>query len=249
MTVGEISRLTGVTVRTLHHYDQIGLVVPVERTDAGYRLYGAAEIERLQEVLFLREIGFGLAEIESIVGDAAYDRETALRAQRRMLEAKAEHLLAMIETIDAAIHARGKDEPMSGDEMLGVFGDFDPAGYEQEAEERWGDPDAFVESRRRTSGYTRDDWKAIQGDAAAIDQAFIEMMDAGTPPDSPEAAEVVARHRAHITKWFYDCTPEIHAGPGQMYIADQRFTDNIDKARTGLAAYISEAIGAAVARG
>ena len=243
--MGDVARLTGVTVRTLHHYDQIGLVVPGVRTDAGYRVYGMAELQRLQEVLFLRELGFGLAEIRVLVEGPGHDRHAALRRQRRMLEAKAGHLLAMVDTIDAVLDNEREGTPMSGQDMLGVFGDFDPAAHAAETKERWGDSEAYRQSQQRTARYTPADWRRQQSEWAEIDAGFVALMEAGVPADSPQAAEVARRHRAHITEWFYDCTPEIHRGLAEMYVADPRFTENIDRTRPGLAAYMAEAITAA----
>jgi hypothetical protein len=133
---------------------------------------------------------------------------------------------------------------MTNEEMLDVFGDFDPAEHAAEAEERWGGTDAYRESVSRTAAYTKDDWITIRREADDINAGFLELMTAGDPADGQAAAALVDRHRAHISKWFYDCTPEIHEGLGQMYTADPRFQTNIDKAGAGLAAYLSDAIAA-----
>ena len=107
---------------------------------------------------------------------------------------------------------------MSAEEKLSVFGDFDPSEHEEEAERRWGSTDAYAQSARRTAQYTKDDWRAIQDEATEIYGAFAALIGAGTRPGSPDATAVVERHREHISRWFYDCTPEIHAGLGQMYV-------------------------------
>jgi DNA-binding transcriptional MerR regulator len=244
MTVGEIARLTRLTVRTLHHYHEIGLVVPGARSAAGYRLYGQAEVERLQEVLFFRELGFGLDQISKIVSSPGYDRTGALRAQRELLEASADRLLAMVDAIDTAIELERREMNMNPEEMLEVFGDFDPAQHEPEARERWGDTDAYRESTRRTARYTKADWEQLGREADEINAALVELMEGDIPTDGTEAMDLAELHRAHISKWFYDCTPKIHAGLGQMYLADARFTENIDKAAPGLARYLSDAIAA-----
>jgi len=244
MTVGEVARLAGLTVRTLHHYDEIGLVVPAARTEAGYRLYGRAEVERLQEVLLFRELGFGLVEIKEIVTRADYDRIAALLRQRGLLEARAERLLTMIDSVDTVIESERQGMTMDNESMLEVFGDFDPAEHEAEARERWGDNDAYQESARRTAAYTKQNWEQIGRENEEINDALIALMDAGAPAGSAEAMAVAERHRAHISKWFYECTPEIHAGLGRMYVADPRFTENIDQASPGLARYLSDAIAA-----
>jgi len=243
-TVGQIARLTGVSVRTLHHYDQIGLVSSAERSDSGYRLYGPREVARLQEVLLFRELVFGLGEIKQMVDRPGYDRLSALARQRRMLDAKAEHILAMVDAVDAAIEAERHGTGMSSEEMLGVFGEFDPAEHDEEARERWGETDAYRESSRRTAGYSRQHWERMKRESGEIDDTFISLMGAGAAPDSPEAMAAAERHREHITRWFYDCTPAMHAGLGQMYVADPRFAANIDEAEEGLAAYMAAAIAA-----
>jgi DNA-binding transcriptional MerR regulator len=242
LTVGEIAKLSGLTVRTLHHYEAIGLVVPGARTEAGYRLYGRPEIERLQEVLFFRELGFGLDEIRSMLEAQAYDRTALLSKQRELLLAKTRRLARMIEAIDAAIATATKGTTMTNEKMLEVFGDFDPAQHEDEARERWGDTDAYRQSVSRTARYTKTDWQQIGGEAAAINDAFIALMRAGIPPTDDEARSVAEQHRAHISKWFYECTPEVHAGLGRMYVEDERFTRNIDRAAPGLARYMSAAM-------
>lgn len=248
LTIGTVARLAGVTVRTLHHYDEIGLVKPSGRTDSGYRTYGPDEVERLQEVLFYRELGMSLETIGDIVGRNGYDREIALEQQRGLLERKAERILTMVDAVDRAIRAKRTGVQMSNEEMLGVFGDFDPAEYEEEAKARWGETDAFRQSTQRTSRYTQQDWETISAENDAIYQAFLALMAAGTPADGAAAMEIAEQHRAHISKWYYDCSIEIHAGLGQMYTADARFTANIDKHGEGLAEYMAAAIAANASR-
>lgn len=244
LTVGAVARIAGVTVRTLHHYDEIGLVVPGGRTAAGYRSYGRAEIQRLQEVLVLRELGFALKEIKEIVGRPTYNRAVALERQKELLEARADRLLALIDAVERAVDAERKGITMSSEELLGVFGDFDPGEYAEEAKERWGESDAYKQSAQRTARYTKQDWETIQAEADGIYQRFLSLMEASAPASSVAAMDVAEEHRAHITKWFYDCSKEIHAGLGQMYVADVRFRANIDKAGSGLAGYMSAAIAA-----
>lgn len=248
MTVGELARLSGLTVRTLHHYDELGLVVPGARSDAGYRLYGDHEVEQLQEVLFYRELGFGLDQIKTMLAEPGHDRRDALVRQRRMLEAKAERTLALIDAIDLAIEAERNGMKLTNEEMLEVFGDFDPSEHEDEARERWGDTDAYQESMRRTNSYSKEDWAVISREADEINQGLVALMEAGEPADGAAAMELAEQHRSHISRWFYDCSPEIHAGLGRMYVEDPRFTESIDKAAPGLARYLSEAIAANAGR-
>jgi DNA-binding transcriptional MerR regulator len=244
LTVGEVARLAGLTVRTLHHYDEIGLLVPAERTNAGYRLYRRSEVERLQEVLLFRELGFGLEAIKEIVNRPGYDRTAALLRQRELLEAKAERLLEMIDAVDVVVESERQGMAMNNEEMLEVLDGYVPAEYEAEVRERWGETGAYQESVRRTATYTKQEWEQMGREADEINDAFLALMEAGAPADSAEAMALAERHRSHISKWFYECTPEMHTGLGSMYVADSRFTENIDKAGEGLARYLSDAIAA-----
>jgi DNA-binding transcriptional MerR regulator len=244
MTVGATAKLAGVSVRTLHHYDEIGLVVPSARSGAGYRLYGPEDVARLQEALLFRELGFALDGIKRIVNEPSYRRITALQRQRELLEAKTERLMAMIDAVDAAVDAERRGITMANDEMLGVFGDFDPSEYEKEAKERWGDTDAYRQSAQRTARYTREDWERIKTEANEIYTAMAELMQAGASADGAEAMDVAERHRAHLSTWFYDCSKARHVGLGQMYVADPRFTATIDEFGAGLAGFLSAAIAA-----
>jgi DNA-binding transcriptional MerR regulator len=195
-------------------------------------------------VLFFRELGFSLVQIRQIVERPAYRRAAALERHRALLERKAGRLRAMLDAVDAAIDTEKRGTTMTAEEMLEVFGDFDPSQYEEEVKQRWGDTDAYRESARRTRSHTRTDWQQIGRESAEINDAFIALMAAGTPPDAPEARAVAERHRSHISKWFYECPPGIHRGLGEMYVADPRFTRNIDVAAPGLAQYMSAAIAA-----
>ncbi len=137
---------------------------------------------------------------------------------------------------------------MSNEDLLGVFGEFNPAEYEAEAEERWGGTDAYRESVRRTGSYGKPDWEQIGAESSGIERETADLMAAGVDPTSEEAMEIAERHRAHITRWFYECTPEIHAGLAAMYVADLRFKKHYDKVAPGLAAFLAAAIEANVAR-
>ena len=244
VTVGELAEICGVTVRTLHHYDEIGLLVPSARTAAGYRQYDDADIDRLQAILTYRELGLGLDEISAAV-DSPEDSIGVLRLARRRLSHRMAKLQAIARSLDDVIAGGGRTTPMTPEEKLSVFGDFDAEAHEEEARERWGGTEAFAQSARRTSNYTKADWAAIDAEISAIYEEFMSLKRQGIETAAPEASEVVAKHRGHISRWFYDCSPEIHAGLGQMYVADERFAENIDKAGEGLARYMADAIEAA----
>ncbi len=247
MTVGTVAGLAGITIRSLHHYDDIGLVTPRHRTEAGYRVYGRQEVERLQEVLFFRELGFSLAEIRALVDRPDYHRREALRDQRSMLIERIDRLRSMVSAIDRTLELQNGDT-MSEEEMLEVFGEFTPGDYAAEVEERWGDTDAYRQSFARTGSYTKDDWLRIKAEAADIEQAFVGLLHDGVSADDEAAMDVAERHRKHIGDWFYDCGYDMHAGLAELYVTDPRFTDNLDAIAPGLARYMRDAIVANVAR-
>jgi len=157
LRVGEVARLAHVSVRTLHHYDQLGLVVPSDRSEAGYRLYAPRDLENLQTVLFYRELGFPLDAVRALLSDPAFDRRRALTEQRDLIADRALRLEALLRLIDKTIAAADGGTQMSKEEMFEVFGKFDPAEYEDEAKQRWGDTDAYKESARRTARYSKED--------------------------------------------------------------------------------------------
>jgi len=245
LTVGQIADLAGVTIRTLHHYDKIGLIQPSHRTQSGYRMYDGAAINRLQEVMFFRELDFSLEDIRAILDQPTYERTDALHRQRDLLEAKAGLILNLIDAVERSIAAEQEGAPMTNEEKLEVFGDFDPSEHEAEVEQRWGATVEYAQSIKRTKDYGKADWEIINAENAEIYAQFVGLMPAGAK--TPEARDVVERHRQHISRWYYDCSPQIHAGLGQMYIADERFTENIDKTAEGLAAFMAEAFAAAYA--
>jgi DNA-binding transcriptional MerR regulator len=242
-TIGDVARLAGITIRTLHHYDDIELLTPSERRANGYRGYSAADISRLQQILAYRELDLGLEEIRRLLDERSNPVAALSRARYRIAQQvnRLEHIAA---TLDAAIASEVKGTTMTPEDKLKAFGDFDPEAHSDAVEERWGGTDAFAESARRTNSYTPDDWQRLTSEADDIYQAMLRLMDAGIPPDSTDAAVIVDAHRAHITKWFYTCSLEIHAGLGAMYTADERFRTNINRAGNGLADYLSDAIAA-----
>lgn len=246
ITVGELSRLSGVTVRTLHHYDEIGLIRPSQRTAAGYRLYSDEDVLRLHQVLVLRELGLSLPDIaRALDEDTGGDRAALLRRHRAALAERRGQLDQMLAAVDRALTALEKGtQTMTPEDFQKMFDGFDPAAYEAEAKQRWGDTDAYKESQRRTRGYGKAEWEQIARESAAIYARLAELMREGAAPSDPRVRAAVEEHRAHISRWFYDCSPELHRGLAEMYVADPRFTKNIDKAAPGLARFLSDAIRA-----
>jgi DNA-binding transcriptional MerR regulator len=241
-TVGSVARLAGVTVRTLHHYDEIGLLSPGGRSDAGYRRYDDADLERLQRILFYRELGFGLDEIRTVISDGTADASAHLRQQHAMLLDRIERLRRMAAAVEKAMEARTMGINLTPEERFEVFGDFDPDEHAAEVEERWGETDAYRESSRRVAGYTKADWERIKAQGAAAVEQVVAAMRAGEPADGPNAMSGAEAHRKQIDDAFYPCSYDMHVGLAQMYIADPRFTATYEKIATGLAQYLHDAI-------
>jgi MerR family transcriptional regulator, thiopeptide resistance regulator len=241
-TVGDLAKLTGVTVRALHHYDEIGLVRPSQRTAAGYRLYTDTDVHRLQQVLLFRELGLPLGEIAAAI-DQAPNRDELLRHHRDVLIAKRAGIDAMLASLDQAL-SHQENRPMQPDDVKTMFDGFDPTAYEDEARERWGETDTYKESTHRTRSYGKAEWDAIKRDWAAIYADLAAEMTANTPVTDARVQTIVERHRQHLERWFYPCSTAMHKNLGAMYVADARFAANIDKTAPGLAQFLSDAIAA-----
>jgi MerR family transcriptional regulator, thiopeptide resistance regulator len=223
--------MTGVSVRTLHHYDGIGLLVPGGRTAAGYRLYTDADLLRLQQILIGRELGLPLEEIRRSLDDPRFDRKAALLDQRQRLRDRARQAEAMIRAIDAALgcltetpRGRALDEgPTTGEiTMSDLFDGFDPSRYEDEARQRWGNTDAYAQSAKRVMGYTPDDWKTLKAEHSAVYDAAFAALEEGNAPSSAKAMDIAERHRLSIDRWFYPCSYAMHQGLAAMYESDDR---------------------------
>jgi len=248
MNVGEVAALAGVTVRALHHYDRIGLLSPSARTAAGYRQYTPADLDRLHQVLLYRELGFPLEEVATLLDDPSADPAAHRRRQHALLRERLERTQAMVAAVEKEMEARAMGISLTPEERFELFGDGFSEEYEREAEERWGDTEAWAQSQRRTSAYTKEDWVSIKDETDDIQRRFAEAMQAGAAADSGRAMDVAEEHRQHITRWFYDCPPAMHAGLGRMYVEDERFTATYERTAPGLAQYVSTAVQANAAR-
>ena len=246
--VGRVTDLSGVTIRTLHHYDEIGLLSPSGRSEAGYRIYEERELERLQRILFYRELGFTLQEIAAIVDDPKTDAAGHLERQRRLPTERIGRLQKMVAAIDLEMEARDMDINLTPEERFEVFGDFDPEEHAEEAEQRWGNSDTYRESQRRVSEYTKGDWQKIKAESGEIVARLTELFKSGAAPESEEAMTAVEAHRQHISRWYYDCSHEIHVGLGEMYVSDERFGANYDSHAAGLSEFIRDTARANAAR-
>ena len=234
MRIREFAKLTGVSVRTLHYYDEIGLLKP-SSVDAGsgYRHYDEASLLRMQEILFYRELDFSLSTIGEILSDPDYDRQEALQAQKHLLTLKKERLERLIAAIDTAVKG------------VSVMQAFDNRQYEQykaEVKEKWGKTEAYREHSEKTKNYSKEQWQTAADGLDGVFASFAACMQAGNAPESDEAQSLVRSLQDCITANYYTCTDEILAGLGQMYVMDERFQTNIDRHAAGTAAYVNRAI-------
>lgn len=237
MKIKEVAALTGLTVRTLHYYDQIGLLRPSRVTDAGYRLYDEAALERLQEILFFRELDFPLRQIQTILSQPHYDKQRALQQQQQLLLQKQARLQRLLDLLDAR---------MKGENTM-QFEAFDDRQiealkqqYAEEAAQRYGGTAAYAESQAKTGDLSSEQWKNLFAGCGSIFQAFADCR--GQSPDSDKVQALVEQWKQYITDHFYSCTDEILAGLGQMYTADERFTKTLDAYGVGTAQLMADAI-------
>lgn len=242
--VKELAQIANVSVRTLHHYDEIGLLRPSQRSASGYRKYDQGDLLRLQQILIRRELGLPLEEIRRCLDDPGFDQRQALLAQREQLRARARHTAEMLQAVERALAWIDSAQMEVEMDPKQLFDGFDPAQYDAEAEQRWGSSEAFKESARRTQGYSSDDWQRFASEQAALYADAFSLLTAGEPPDSERAGSVAERHRSLIDRWFYPCSLEMHRGLATLYESDARFAANIDRYGAGLTAFLVAAIRA-----
>lgn len=237
-TVGEVADLAGVSVRTLHHYDELGLVVPSARSDAGYRLYDHGDLERLQEVLALRALGLSLAEVAELLDDPTHDRLQVLRDQAKRLRDERDRLGDLLEAVEGAIAAHDRGEPQ---EATTMFDGNDHEAYAKEAEERWGDTEAYRQSQQRMADLGEGAAETVQQWWQAHFEQFAELKRDEVALDDDRVRAAVADHRALLNR-FYDCDAAMQRSLAEMYVADPRFKATYDEHAPGLAEYVRDAV-------
>jgi len=245
-TVGAVAALTGVSVRTLHHYDQIGLVVPSVRTPAGYRGYTDADIERLHLVLVHRSVGLPLDDIRTLLDDADTDVLAHLQRQHELLLEQADRLQHTIKAVEELMNAHRAGIQLTAEEQVEIFGTTAfSQEYATEAEQRWGDTDEWKQSQQRVSTFSKQDWLDIKAEGDALLADLAQAKRAEISPGSAEANALAARHRASIDR-FYDCSDDMHRNLVEMYLADDRFTRFYYDAEPGLAQYVHDIVIASI---
>lgn len=238
MHIKEFAKLTGVSVRTLHYYDEIGLLKPAFVNEQnGYRDYNEKTLEIMAEILFYRELDFPLKNIRDILSSPDYDRTAAIRKQKELLRLKKERLEKLIDALEQA---------EKGEIPMNTFNnnEYETARkqYAEEAKQRWGGTDAYKESEQKTVDYSAEKWGDVNAGMNVVFAEFASVLKDGKTPESEAAQSLVKKLQQYITDNFYTCTNEILRGLGQMYVADERFKANIDKNKSGTAEFVSEAI-------
>jgi DNA-binding transcriptional MerR regulator len=246
LSVGQLARLAGVTVRALHHYDEIGLLLPTGRSSNGYRQYTEDDVERLQQILFYRELELRLDDIGALLnGDA--DRAAHLQRQHQLVLARIERLRKLADAITFTMEANQMKIRLTPEERLEVFGS-DPGIHLAEAEERWAGTESWRESGRRVAGYSKADWLRIKAAGDAALRRLADAMAAGHAPTDREAMDAAEAHRRHIDTAYYPCPPAVHRGLAELYVTDPRFGATFESRSVGLAQFVHDAIVANAAR-
>lgn len=238
MLIKEFADFTGVSVRTLHYYDEIGLLKPAT-TDQnnGYRYYDKNNAERMFEIMFLRELDFSLSSIKDILSSPDYNKKEAFRKQKNLLTIKKQRLERLIEALDKAEKGEFDMKSLNNNDY-----EIAKNSYEKEAKEKWGHTDAYKQSQEKTAGYTKEKQDDVNAGLMDVFADFARAMNNGTTPESTEAEAIVKKLQPYITENFYNCTKEILSGLGEMYVLDERFKTNIDKYGEGTAEYARDAI-------
>lgn len=239
LKISEVAKLSGITVRTLHYYDEIGLLKPNAVSDSGYREYDNESLDKLKQILFFRELDFPLKDIIKIMHTPGYDAKEVLESQKAWLTQERNRLNRLIQLADKSIKG----------EIVMDFEAFDKSKlqqqskqYAKEAQERWGTSREYQQSKAKTASYDDKKWAELKTEMEEIMALFSK--NRSLLPDSREANALVDTLKNHISKSYYECSNEVLLGLGEMYVADERFTKNIDKHGEGTAAFIAAAIAA-----
>jgi DNA-binding transcriptional MerR regulator len=247
LTVGEVAERFRITVRTLHHYDAIGLLTPSRRAASGYRVYTSSDLTRLSQIIVYRRLELSLDEIASLLDEG--NEVSHLVRQRERVMSRLDEMKDLVEAIDQALEKAMANTPMTDDDMRELFGEgFDD--YQAEAEQKWGETAQWKESQRRTKSYGKDEWGQLKAEGEAVEKALSDAFRRGLAPDSEVAMDAAEQHRLHVNRWFYDCPPDFHRNLGDMYVSDPAYVARYDGAfgLPGLAAFCREAIHANAGR-
>ncbi len=247
--MGRAAALVGVTVKTLHHWDAIGLVRPTGRTRAGYRVYSGEDVARMYRVLVYRELGLPLAEIGRLLDDPGTDARDHLRRRREQLVECVSRLQERLSLVDRLTETLESGMRLTTEEQNAIFGDGWRPSWAQEAGERWGGSAQWAQYAGRAAAMTQEDWKEVAAETGALEADLAAAKGAGVAPGSAAAGALAERHRALLSRHF-DCTHSMHVCLGRTFTADPRFSEHYDALAPGLAAWLHDVIAAnAEARG
>ncbi|WP_225732781.1 MerR family transcriptional regulator [Pseudoclavibacter sp. CFCC 11306] len=241
LSVGDTASLVGVSVRTLHHWDDIGLVVPRHRSRSGYRAYDGDDIGRIHRVLIYRELGFSLASIQEILDDPTVDEEQQLREQRRIIGNRIGRLSEMAAGIDRLLAARETGTRLSMQEQAEIFGQDWRPEWAEEAYERWGDSREWTQFEQNVAQLSADERARIYDQGEAVQRELVEAKRADVAPGTIEANRLAEAHRNTINQLFA-CSHSMHAVLGRMYVEDERFTANLDRWEPGMSVWLRDVI-------
>ncbi|MBP6945539.1 MerR family transcriptional regulator [Patescibacteria group bacterium] len=238
-TVHHLAKLASISVRTLHYYDEIGLLTPSSIAKNGYRHYEDKELVRLQQILFFRELDFPLEEIKQMLDRPTFHIIEALRDQKKLMQLKRKRMDGLIQSIEKTIMTMQTNTPLQDEELYNAFKDDDVKQYQNEVKQRWGNTDAYKQSMARVSKMTKQDMEKMKADGKAFTQKLADAMD--KTPGHPEVQALMTEHYKGI-QFFYECPLTMYRNLGQMYVDDPRFTAYYDKFRPGLAVFVRDAI-------
>ncbi|WP_336051237.1 MerR family transcriptional regulator [Streptomyces sp. CA2R101] len=243
LTVGQVSARLGVTVRALHHWDEIGLARPSLRTAAGYRLYTAGDLERLHRIVVYRETGLGLDRIRTILDDSTADVLGALRAQRAQVAERVGRLQQLSAELDRMIEAHERGPLLTVEQQAAIFGPQWNPDWPAQARQRYGDTTQWRQYAERSASRGPEEWQAVADAVTGLERALGDAMEAGVTPGSPEANQLVERHREVFASYF-PLTRQMQVCLGRMYEADPAFAAHYDGIRAGLAGWFRRIIDA-----
>jgi DNA-binding transcriptional MerR regulator len=239
--VQELAKAAGISVRTLHYYDQIGLLEPAYIAENGYRYYEDSQVIRLQQILFFRELDFPLDKIKHIMQSPDFDATAALQDQRGLLDLKKRRLERLMRTIDKTMFTLKGGETMSNDDTFSAFNDPAYQKHKDEVQQRWGDTDAYKQSKVRVGKMSKADLERVKAEGEDIANSIAGLLKKGCIADSAEVQEQIGRFYTHLHA-FYDPSFEMFKGLGQMYVDDPRFTEYYEKRAKGLAVFMRDAM-------
>lgn len=240
-SIKQLADLGGVSVRTLHYYDEIGLLKPEAVRENGYRTYGQREVMRLQQILFFRELDFPLEEIREIMNAPGFDVLRALEEHERLLRMEERRIRNLMQTVQKTIVSLKGGDTMKNDDLFVSFTDDELKRQKEEAKKRWGHTEAWRQSEERTRGWKREDYEKAAREGFEWARRMGALMQEGAKPGDAKVQEMIKRHYESLKK-FYDPTYEMYKGLGQMYVSDPRFGTNYERHAKGLAAYVRDAM-------